>query len=271
METGAYGASLAGGTFDVMNFLQQPQTIVRVLSWLFAIIVFATITAEGYTNPSSHPVSQCMFNGNESACHYGVGIGILAFLACVAFLVVDAYFPQISNAKDRKYIVTADLIFSGSQRQECLALPSRRHQAKEKLTSPVQETDGHHSFSPFLYLPPVSVLTTGVWTFLWFVCFCHLANLWSHTEMENVMADAARAVVAFSFFSTVSWGFLTMFALKRYRQGVPEFGETYTDPANDHTTPYPPYPSSGPESYQQSPFTSQSEPGGEGGYQPPVY
>ncbi|KAI1884375.1 hypothetical protein AGOR_G00225760 [Albula goreensis] len=227
METGAYGASLAGGTFDVMNFLQQPQTIVRILSWLFAIIVFATITAEGYPNPSSQPVSHCMFNGNESACHYGVGIGILAFLACVAFLVVDAYFPQISNAKDRKYIVTADLIFS------------------------------------------------GVWTFLWFVCFCHLANLWSHTDMENVMADAARAVVAFSFFSTVSWGFLTMFALKRYRQGVPEFGETYTDPANDHTTPYPPtyppYPSSGPESYQQSPFTSQSEPGGEGGYQPPVY
>ncbi|KAJ8389684.1 hypothetical protein AAFF_G00115600 [Aldrovandia affinis] len=228
METGAYGASLAGGAFDIMSFIKQPQTILRVMSWVFAIVVFATITAEGYINPSpAMKDAQCIFNGNDAACQYGVGVGILAFMACVSFLVLDAYFPQISNAKDRKHIVIADLIFS------------------------------------------------GVWTFLWFVCFCHLANLWSHTVVKTVMADAARAVVAFSFFSTASWGLLTLFALKRYRQGVSDFAENYTDPANDHTTPYPPtyppYPSSGPESYQQSPFTSQSEPHAEGGYQPPVY
>ncbi|XP_061079900.1 synaptogyrin-2a [Conger conger] len=224
METGAYGASLAGGAFDIASFLKQPQTILRILSWVFAIVVFATITAEGYVTPSpAEAETKCMFNAKDSACQYGLSIGILAFMACVAFLVVDAYFPQISNAKDRKYIVTADLIFS------------------------------------------------GVWTFLWFVCFCHLANLWSHTDIKTAVADAARAVVAFSFFSTVTWGLLTFFALTRYRQGVTEFGETYTDPVSDHTTPYPPYPTSGPESYQQSPYTPQSEPFGEGGYQPPVY
>ncbi|XP_064171224.1 synaptogyrin-2a [Anguilla rostrata] len=228
METGAYGASLAGGAFDIMSFLKQPQTITRILSWVFAIVVFATITAEGYVNPSAtDPTPKCMFNGTDSACQYGMSVGVLAFMACVAFLVVDAYFPQISNAKDRKYIVIADLGFS------------------------------------------------GVWTFLWFVCFCHLANLWSHTDAKTTAADAARAVVAFSFFSTGSWGLLTMFALKRYRQGVTEFGESYTDPANDHSTPYPPtyppYPTSGPESYQQSPYTPQSEPFGDGAYQPPVY
>lgn len=54
-----------------------------------------------------------MFNGTDSACSYGVGIGVLAFLACVIFLVLDAYFPQISNAKERKLIVIADLVFSG--------------------------------------------------------------------------------------------------------------------------------------------------------------
>ncbi|KAG7460198.1 hypothetical protein MATL_G00218780 [Megalops atlanticus] len=225
METGAYGASLAGGAFDFVSFLKQPQTIVRILSWVFAIVVFATITGEGYYNVDpKQSTPMCMFNQNDSACHYGVGIGILAFLACVAFLVLDAYFPQISNANDRRRIVMADLIFSGA------------------------------------------------WTFLWFVCFCYLANQWSHTKDEKniIPGDAARAVVAFSFFSTISWGILTFFALKRYRQGVPEFGQNYTDPANDHTTPYP-YPSSGPESYQQSPFTPNSEPMGEGGYQPPVY
>ncbi|KAJ8251465.1 hypothetical protein GJAV_G00221640 [Gymnothorax javanicus] len=224
MESGAYGASLAGGAFDIANFLKQPQTILRVLSWVFAIVVFASITGEGYINSGSgESETKCMFNQIDSACQFGISIGVLAFLACVAFLVLDAYFPQISNAKDRKYIVTADLVFS------------------------------------------------GVWTFLWFVCFCHLASLWSHANVPSIVLDAGRAVVAFSFFSTASWSLLTVFALKRYRQGVTEFGESYTDPVHDHTSPYPPYPTSGPESYQQSPYTPQSEPFGDGGYQPPVY
>ena len=54
-----------------------------------------------------------MFNQNENACNFGLGIGVLAFLACVIFLVLDAYLPQISNAKERNHIVTADLAFSG--------------------------------------------------------------------------------------------------------------------------------------------------------------
>ncbi|ELK12314.1 Synaptogyrin-2 [Pteropus alecto] len=33
-------------------------------------------------------------------------------MACAAFFVVDVYFPQISNATDRKYLVIGDLLFS---------------------------------------------------------------------------------------------------------------------------------------------------------------
>lgn len=54
-----------------------------------------------------------MFNQNNSACQYAVGIGVIAFLACVAFLVLDVYLPFMSNAQDRKYAVIADLGFSG--------------------------------------------------------------------------------------------------------------------------------------------------------------
>ena len=79
---------------------------------LFAIVVFATITAEGYTTLQKDQ-EKCMYNNNDSACSYGVGIGVLAFIACVIFLVLDAYFPQISNANDRKYIIMGDLGFSG--------------------------------------------------------------------------------------------------------------------------------------------------------------
>lgn len=80
---------------------------------IFSIVVFATIIAEGYINPATQGEAKCMFNNNDSACSYGVGIGVLAFLACVAFLLLDAYFPQISNANERKYIVMGDLGFSG--------------------------------------------------------------------------------------------------------------------------------------------------------------
>ncbi|KAM9471699.1 synaptogyrin-2a isoform 1-T1 [Salvelinus alpinus] len=229
MESGAYGASLAGGAFDFMSFIKQPQTIVRILSWLFSIVVFATITGEGYVNPPQHQDTKCMFNGNDSACGFGVGIGILAFLACVIFIVLDAYFPQISNAKERKNIVTGDLVFS------------------------------------------------GVWTLFWFICFCVLANQWSHTtDTAAISADAARAVVAFSFFSIVTWALLTSFAYTRYRQGVSDIDQGYTDPANDYSTPYPstsaypPYPTSGPEGYQQSPFTPQNQEQ-PAPYQPPSY
>ncbi|XP_061556326.1 synaptogyrin-2a [Phycodurus eques] len=223
MQSNAYGAPLAGGAFDFVSFLKKPQTILRCLSWLFAIVVFATITAEGYVNSITEPEATCMFNHRDSACGYGVGIGVLAFLVCVGFLVLDAYFPQISNAKERKYIIVGDLVFS------------------------------------------------GVWTFLWFICFCVLANQWSWTNDPAVPADAARAVVAFSFFSILTWGLLSYFAYERYRQGLSNLDRQYTDPAVD--PPYPPAPyatgSSGPAGYQQSPFSQNQENPGE--YQPPTY
>ncbi|XP_059413494.1 synaptogyrin-2-like [Carassius carassius] len=221
METSAYGASLAGGAFDIWSFVKRPQTIVRLLSWLFSIVVFATILSEGYMNDQHVEVTKCMFNENEGACSYGIGIGILAFLACVVFIVLDAYFPQISNANERKYIVLADLGFS------------------------------------------------GLWTFLWFVCFCFLANQWSYTTQAAVIADAARAVVTFSFFSTVTWATLSVFAFQRYRQGMDEIGIGYNDPAGDPTSPYPTAYAGAPQGYQQSPFSASSA--GQGGYKPPEY
>ncbi|XP_056117923.1 synaptogyrin-2a [Rhinichthys klamathensis goyatoka] len=221
MESSAYGASLAGGAFDFWSFIKQPQTIARLFSWLFSVVVFATILSEGYINESTKQDTKCMFNGSDGACSYGIAIGIIAFLACVVFIILDALFHQISNAKERKYIVSVDLVFS------------------------------------------------ALWTFLWFVCFCVLASKWTKTVQIGVPADAARAVVAFSFFSTFSWGLLTVFAFRRYRQGLAEVGLGYNDPVSDHTSPYPSAYAGAPEGYQQSPFAPASA--GESAYQPPAY
>uniref|UniRef100_UPI00398EFDCF synaptogyrin-2-like n=1 Tax=Pristiophorus japonicus TaxID=55135 RepID=UPI00398EFDCF len=108
MEGNVYGAAKAGGAFDLKNFLQQPHTLTRIVSWIFSIVVFGCITSDGYMNLYTSDL-KCIFNENVNACHYGVGIGVIGFLICMAFFALDVYFPQISNANQRKYIVMADL------------------------------------------------------------------------------------------------------------------------------------------------------------------
>lgn len=232
-NSAAYGASLAGAGFDPVKFIKQPQTIIRFLSWVFAIVVFSTITAEGYVNSSVEFQVKCVFNRNEGVCHYGVGIGVIAFLASFAFLLADALLASMSNAQERKYVVMADLGFS------------------------------------------------AVWTFLWFVCFCLMADQWSKTqETTGIPTDAVHAVIAFSFFSIGSWGALTYFALRRFRQGVSDVTQNYTDPAGDPTSPYPTaytpptYPSfqnNGQDIFQQPPISPNPDPSGQSSYQPTVY
>ncbi|XP_072098554.1 synaptogyrin-2b [Mobula birostris] len=113
MEGNAYGAAMAGGAFDLKNFLQKPYVIARIVSWIFSIIVFSCIVSEGYLNPPQSGELHCIFNDNAGACQYGVGIGVLAFIICFVFFSLDLYFQQISNVNQRKHIVMADLGVSG--------------------------------------------------------------------------------------------------------------------------------------------------------------
>uniref|UniRef100_A0A8C7WMZ6 Synaptogyrin 1 n=1 Tax=Oryzias sinensis TaxID=183150 RepID=A0A8C7WMZ6_9TELE len=98
-----------GGAFDPVTFLQQPQTILRIVSWLFSIVIFGCIANEGYINRQNEMEQYCIFNRNQNACNYGVFMGSMAFLCCIAFLALDVYFPQISSVKDRKKAVLADI------------------------------------------------------------------------------------------------------------------------------------------------------------------
>ncbi|XP_033109187.1 synaptogyrin-2-like [Anneissia japonica] len=112
-EGGAYGGRKAGKPFDPIEYIKKPQVILRLISWVFSIIVFGCISAEGY-QAIDHTSSekQCMYNNNHGACGYGMFVGIMAFLACGIFLVIDAVFDNLSNVMNRKYAVIADLCFS---------------------------------------------------------------------------------------------------------------------------------------------------------------
>ncbi|KAF5905052.1 TGF-beta-activated kinase 1 and MAP3K7-binding protein 1, partial [Clarias magur] len=78
-------------------------------SQLFSLVIFGCIANEGYVNRPDEVVEYCVFNRNQNACNYAVGMGTLAFICCMAFLALDVYFPQISSVKDRKKAVLADV------------------------------------------------------------------------------------------------------------------------------------------------------------------
>ncbi|XP_069052837.1 synaptogyrin-1 isoform X1 [Lepisosteus oculatus] len=217
MDGMAYGAGKAGGAFDPQTFFRQPHTILRMVSWLFSIVVFGCIANEGYVNRPNEVEEYCIFNRNQNACNYGVTMGTLAFLCCLAFLALDVYFPQISSVKDRKKAVLAD------------------------------------------------VGVSAFWSFMWFVGFCLLANQWQVSKLEDNPlregADAARAAIAFCFFSVFTWAGQAFLAFQRYKLGADSalFSQDYTDPSQDATVPYSAYVGGedlesppNPGSYQQS-------------------
>lgn len=76
-------------------------------------MVFGSIVNEGYVNRLDESQEHCIFNRNRNACNYGITVGVLAFLSCLLYLALDAYFPQISSVKDRKKAVLSDIGVSG--------------------------------------------------------------------------------------------------------------------------------------------------------------
>lgn len=78
-----------------------------------AIIVFGCIAAEGTQIDKYTGKEYCVYDNNNSACGFGIAVGVFAFLACMLFLVIDAVFDNLSNVTHRKYAVMADVGFSG--------------------------------------------------------------------------------------------------------------------------------------------------------------
>ena len=81
---------------------------------MFAIIVFGCISSEGWRYDRTKQRETCLYNDDSGACNYGVGIGVIAFLASIGFLAGEYLFEQMSSVKTRKHYVLGDLAFSGN-------------------------------------------------------------------------------------------------------------------------------------------------------------
>ena len=87
-------------------------------------MVFGSIVNEGYVNRLDESQEHCIFNRNRNACNYGITVGVLAFLSCLLYLALDAYFPQISSVKDRKKAVLSDIGVSGELPGRVVTVPT---------------------------------------------------------------------------------------------------------------------------------------------------
>lgn len=146
---------------------------------LFAIIVFGCISSQGRI-PDKDGKDYCLYNGNPNACNYGVGIGVIAFLASMGFLAGEYLFEQMSSVKTRKHFVLGDLGFSSKEKQKF-------------------ERSGKDKIVPFQFI--------GLWAFLFFVGFCYLSNQWGKADdpPNGVGVNNVQAAIVFSLFSAATW------------------------------------------------------------------
>lgn len=220
---GAYGAGKATGTFDIVAFVKKPQVIIRVISWLFSVIVFGCISSQGWDQ------DVCRYNGDANACSFGTVVGVMAFFGLILLLVVDAMFDNISGIQHRKYAVIGDMGFS------------------------------------------------GFWTFLWFVCFCYLADKWRRTEndMSTWGESGVEAAIVFSFFNIGTFASMTALAVMRYCKGVSEQFTAGYEPdvlgvGPRSTQPvYPAYPAAGDQNAMPSADDPYHRPPSDPYHQPP--
>lgn len=163
---------------------------VRLISQLFAIIVFGCISNKGYlTKEDGKEV--CLYNGDHNACNYGIGIGVLAFLASIGFLVGEYLFEQMSSVKTRKHFVLLDLGYY------LLSTLKLLFQFNDE-TKPIHKTL-KYSILMFRF--------SGFWAFLYFVGFCYLTNAWNNsaTPENDYGVNNVQSAIAFSFFSIFTW------------------------------------------------------------------
>jgi len=89
------------------------------------------------------------------------------------------------------------------------------------------------------YLLGCDFFFSTLWTLLWFVGFCYLANEWRESSIKTQWeTDHARVIIAFSFFSVFSWTASAVMAWARYSHmgGMQATYETLPQTRDDYNS-----------------------------------
>ncbi|XP_007956299.1 synaptogyrin-4 [Orycteropus afer afer] len=97
---------------EVVQFLKRPKIMGRILAGVFSLVVFSSLLTDGYQNKTDSPQLHCVLNGNAVACSFAVGAGLLTFLSCLGFLVLDAHEGRLASSRFRTAIQLLDFILA---------------------------------------------------------------------------------------------------------------------------------------------------------------
>ncbi|XP_014707685.3 synaptogyrin-4 [Equus asinus] len=160
---------------EAVQFLKRPKTITRICAGIFALIIFSSLLTDGYQNKTDSSQLHCVLNSNNTACSFSVGAGLLAFLCCLAFLVLDAHEGRIASTRFKSAFQLLDFILA------------------------------------------------VLWTAVWFVGFCFLANQWQHSPPKHFLlgSSSAKVAVTFAFFSILIWISQAYLALQDLQNDAP--------------------------------------------------
>ncbi|KAM9632776.1 synaptogyrin-4 [Trichechus inunguis] len=95
---------------EAVQFLKRPKTMGRIFSGVFSLVVFSSLLTDGYQNKTDSPQLHCVLNSNAMACSFAVGAGLLAFLSCLVFLVLDAHEGRIAGSRFKTAFQLLDFI-----------------------------------------------------------------------------------------------------------------------------------------------------------------
>eukprot|EP00118_Oscarella_pearsei_P025022 m.307337 g.307337 ORF g.307337 m.307337 type:complete len:231 (+) comp42161_c0_seq1:52-744(+) len=101
---GNISAILSGG--HILSTIQKPQVITRLITLVCCIIVFGCIADKGSAG------SICYIDSKSGTCAFGVFVGVVGFILCLAYLVIDFLFELSNNVLVRKFVVLSDIIAS---------------------------------------------------------------------------------------------------------------------------------------------------------------
>lgn len=158
--------------------------------------MFGCISAGGYDDHNGI----CLFNQHAGACHYGIGIGVIAFLACIAFLAIEVQFDTIDNPDTKKYITLADLGFSALWCflwfvGFCYLADMWRKQDKGPFsTSQINNCQAAIAFSFFSIITWVSLLLLGFILKCSICRFLQFLKIFVHKIVPDTSNDAHKVL-----------------------------------------------------------------------------
>lgn len=107
---------LCSGPLGLDSSLLHPQ--------VFSLIVFSSLLTDGYQNKTESSKLHCVLNGNNVACSFTVGAGLLAFFSCLTFLALDAHESRIGSTRFKTAFQLLDFILAGEHQ---LPTPGMTH------------------------------------------------------------------------------------------------------------------------------------------------